>query len=305
MSSFVNYYAVLDASLGPSSSSSSIRRFYRSRALAVHPDKNPDRPGAAEEFHSVQFAYEVLSDPVKRAAFDSQLQMQIEAEAQRKLQEEQSIAQRKKESDETRVFREKLERQEREEDEKRKKQIEQNNAKSKDEKRRKRDREEILQSNADVLHRLGLMVRSRSGVGQSAGEQYNPHAQTIGTAQYTKFQIMIPNGDNPILIQTEFISRLRSVCPIRDERWTRHGSSLALEVSVPEDSRARLADYLIAIPDCRYSNNDPSLLSRSDPQRLQRFFRLAEGDSLETLKSRVRKRIDKNIQMINQRSNTG
>ena len=64
-----NYYAVLGVS--PRSSDAEIRIAFRRLARHYHPDVNPD-PGAAERFRTVVGAYEVLSDPAQRAAYDAQ-----------------------------------------------------------------------------------------------------------------------------------------------------------------------------------------------------------------------------------------
>jgi curved DNA-binding protein CbpA len=47
-----------------------LRRAYRRRALALHPDRNPD-PDATARFRAVAEAYAVLSDPLQRAAYDT------------------------------------------------------------------------------------------------------------------------------------------------------------------------------------------------------------------------------------------
>jgi DnaJ-class molecular chaperone len=59
------------ASLGLSSSASltDIKKAFRQRASQYHPDRNND-PQAPVRFRAVQEAYDVLSDPDKRQAYD-------------------------------------------------------------------------------------------------------------------------------------------------------------------------------------------------------------------------------------------
>ncbi|XP_034051133.1 dnaJ homolog subfamily C member 17 isoform X2 [Thalassophryne amazonica] len=47
-----------------------IKKAYRQKALKCHPDKNPDNPTAAELFHQLSQALEVLTDAAARAAFN-------------------------------------------------------------------------------------------------------------------------------------------------------------------------------------------------------------------------------------------
>ena len=47
-----------------------IRKAYRKLAMKHHPDRNPDNPRAEEQFKEAKQAYEILSDPEKRAAYD-------------------------------------------------------------------------------------------------------------------------------------------------------------------------------------------------------------------------------------------
>ncbi|MEE6519529.1 hypothetical protein FKM82_031394 [Ascaphus truei] len=47
-----------------------IKKGYRQKALTCHPDKNPDNPQAADRFHQLSQALEVLTDGAARAAYD-------------------------------------------------------------------------------------------------------------------------------------------------------------------------------------------------------------------------------------------
>ncbi|KDR16157.1 DnaJ-like protein subfamily C member 17 [Zootermopsis nevadensis] len=47
-----------------------VKKAYRKKALSCHPDKNPDNPKAAELFHQLSKALEILTDESARAAYD-------------------------------------------------------------------------------------------------------------------------------------------------------------------------------------------------------------------------------------------
>ncbi|XP_008070919.1 dnaJ homolog subfamily C member 17 [Carlito syrichta] len=47
-----------------------VKKAFRQKALSCHPDKNPDNPRAAELFHQLSQALEVLTDAAARAAYD-------------------------------------------------------------------------------------------------------------------------------------------------------------------------------------------------------------------------------------------
>ena len=63
-----NYYTSLGIPKG--ASPEEIRQSYRALAMRFHPDRNPDNPNAAERFHEIVEAYEVLSDPMRRQQYD-------------------------------------------------------------------------------------------------------------------------------------------------------------------------------------------------------------------------------------------
>lgn len=63
-----DYYEILGVS--KTATAEEIKKAYRKKALAYHPDKNPDDKNAEEMFKKAAEAYEILSDPDKRARYD-------------------------------------------------------------------------------------------------------------------------------------------------------------------------------------------------------------------------------------------
>jgi molecular chaperone DnaJ len=62
-------YEVLEIPRG-TTSEEDIKKAYRKMAVKYHPDKNPGDKTSEEKFKEVGEAYEILSDPQKKAAFD-------------------------------------------------------------------------------------------------------------------------------------------------------------------------------------------------------------------------------------------
>jgi len=64
----VDYYSILN--LTRSATDADIKKHYRKLSLKYHPEKNPDDQVATDKFMQVAEAYDVLSDPRKRAVYD-------------------------------------------------------------------------------------------------------------------------------------------------------------------------------------------------------------------------------------------
>jgi curved DNA-binding protein len=65
---YKDYYKVLGVER--SASGDEVRKAYRKLAMQFHPDRNPNDKGAEEKFKEINEAYQVLSDPQKRARYD-------------------------------------------------------------------------------------------------------------------------------------------------------------------------------------------------------------------------------------------
>ena len=60
-----DYYEVLE--VNRNASETEVKKAYRRLAIQYHPDKNPGDKAAEDNFKELTEAYEVLSDPQKRA----------------------------------------------------------------------------------------------------------------------------------------------------------------------------------------------------------------------------------------------
>ncbi|MHB8919566.1 MAG: molecular chaperone DnaJ [Halothiobacillus sp.] len=62
------YYEILEVER--TVSNDELKKSYRRLAMKFHPDRNPDDPSTEEKFKEAKEAFETLSDPQKRAAYD-------------------------------------------------------------------------------------------------------------------------------------------------------------------------------------------------------------------------------------------
>jgi len=69
-----NLYNILGVS--PTASLEDIKKSYRSLAMRHHPDRNA-HPASTTRFNAIKSAYELLSDPKQRAAYDQTLDNRI------------------------------------------------------------------------------------------------------------------------------------------------------------------------------------------------------------------------------------
>jgi curved DNA-binding protein len=68
MQNFRNYYEILD--IPKTATEDEIKQSFRRLARQCHPDLNPGNKAAEEQFKVIGEAYEILSDPDRRARYD-------------------------------------------------------------------------------------------------------------------------------------------------------------------------------------------------------------------------------------------
>ena len=82
MSTKRDYYEILG--VNKNSDAKEIKKAYRKLAIKYHPDKNPNDKVAEEKFKEAAEAYEVLSNPEKKAIIDRLIILQEEEGEEKK-----------------------------------------------------------------------------------------------------------------------------------------------------------------------------------------------------------------------------
>ncbi len=99
-----NHYEILG--LGTDAGFEDIRKAYRKLSVKFHPDKNEGDLYFASMFRQINEAYQVLSDPAKRQAYDRQRileQQQKQAEWDKLNQKEKELRERERRVNETNI----------------------------------------------------------------------------------------------------------------------------------------------------------------------------------------------------------
>ena len=78
-----NPYNILGVS--PTASTEDIKKAYRALAMRHHPDRNPNS-NAEVRFNAIKKAYELLSDPQKRAEYNYSLNNRIVIDSENEAQ---------------------------------------------------------------------------------------------------------------------------------------------------------------------------------------------------------------------------
>ncbi|MEY4699800.1 MAG: hypothetical protein RIR85_1220 [Pseudomonadota bacterium] len=83
MSKKRDFYEILG--VARNASDDEIKKSYRKMAMKYHPDRNPDSKEAEGKFKEAKEAYEMLSDPQKRAAYRLAISLEIYSAAAHKV----------------------------------------------------------------------------------------------------------------------------------------------------------------------------------------------------------------------------
>ena len=85
---YIDYYKVLGVE--KNATAEEIKKVYRKLARKHHPDMNPNDKDAHKKFQGINEAYEVLSDPDKRAKYDKYGEHWEHGEAYEQARQQQS-----------------------------------------------------------------------------------------------------------------------------------------------------------------------------------------------------------------------